>query len=75
MANVFLNAWQVNLSIFAIFGLVSCNSENQGGNDVEYTIEFNSNGGSEVADILVEQGEGVKQPNDPVKEGFKFKGW
>ena len=63
------------LSIFAIFGLVSCNSENQGGNDVEYTIEFNSNGGSEVADILVEQGEGVKQPNDPVKEGFKFKGW
>ncbi|WP_461816198.1 InlB B-repeat-containing protein [Faecalimonas sp.] len=39
------------------------------------TVKFNSMGGSLVEDEIVENGKMVKKPQDPVKEGFVFKGW
>lgn len=41
----------------------------------EYTITFNSNGGSEVAPQTVKEGEKAAKPEDPSKEGYSFGGW
>lgn len=40
-----------------------------------FTITFESNGGSAVAPILLSANESITLPNDPLKEGFNFKGW
>lgn len=39
-----------------------------------YTMKFDSNGGSTVSDILVENGV-IKELPTPVKDGYKFVGW
>lgn len=39
------------------------------------TVSFNSNGGSEVNDIIQLSEGTVMAPADPEKEGFKFAGW
>ncbi len=45
------------------------------GGQVEYTITFNSNGGSAVSSQQVAAGGNVAQPADPVYEGYAFDGW
>lgn len=40
-----------------------------------FTISFNSNGGSEVKDINVEEGNKVIEPTEPSKDGYVFAGW
>ena len=40
-----------------------------------YTVTFNSNGGSSVASQTVVEGNNVARPNDPTREGYKFNGW
>ncbi len=42
---------------------------------VEYTVRFETNGGTEVADVKVTNGKTVEKPADPVKEDFLFVGW
>lgn len=41
----------------------------------EYTVTFNSNGGSEVSSQTVIVGNKVTKPTDPTKDGFIFIGW
>ena len=41
----------------------------------QYTISFNSNGGSSVSDIKQNYGTSVTKPADPTKEGYTFNGW
>lgn len=41
----------------------------------EFTVTFNSNGGSNAASQVVKSGEQVKEPEKPSKEGFVFAGW
>lgn len=41
----------------------------------EYTITFESNGGSEVDTQIIISGELVSVPKEPVKDGFIFGGW
>ncbi|MGE7675697.1 InlB B-repeat-containing protein [Lysinibacillus sp. NPDC094403] len=43
--------------------------------ETSYTITFDSNGGSEVASEEVKEGELVKTPTVPTKEGYAFAGW
>lgn len=43
--------------------------------DSKLTVEFDSNGGSEVEATEVEEGEPVKAPADPTREGYAFAGW
>lgn len=39
------------------------------------TVKFDSNGGSKVEDQIVQYGEKIVKPDDPVREGYKLKGW
>ncbi|MBR1837741.1 MAG: InlB B-repeat-containing protein, partial [Kiritimatiellae bacterium] len=41
----------------------------------EYTLAFDSAGGSEVADIVQDYGTAITPPADPVREGYTFTGW
>ena len=45
-------------------------------NDPEmFTVEFNTNGGSEIASVNVESGQTVARPADPTKDGKVFIDW
>lgn len=41
----------------------------------EFTIEFNSNGGTEIDSMIVKENQTISKPTDPTKEGYKFIGW
>ena len=41
----------------------------------EYTVTFNSNGGSAVSSQVVVEGNKVSKPTNPTKEGYTFGGW
>ena len=40
-----------------------------------YTVEFNTNGGSEIKDLSLEEGRIIPIPDNPTKEGFNFENW
>jgi len=40
-----------------------------------FTVSFESNGGSNVEDIEVEENSIIEEPSDPTKTGFVFAGW
>ncbi len=40
-----------------------------------YTVSFDTDGGSEVADQRLNYGELVEEPEEPVKPGYTFAGW
>ena len=44
-------------------------------NDILYTVSFDTDGGENISSVKVVQGEKVKRPNTPVKEGYKFVRW
>lgn len=44
-------------------------------NPTEYTVTFDSNGGSSVVPQTVKQGEKAKKPASPIKSGYTFNGW
>lgn len=41
----------------------------------KYTVTFDSNGGSVIAEEVVLKNETVTKPTDPTKEGYTFDGW
>lgn len=41
----------------------------------QYTVTFNSNGGSEVSSQTITEGSKVSRPSDPTKTGYNFGGW
>ncbi len=43
--------------------------------EVEYTVTFNSLGGSSVASQKVKSGEKATKPNDPTRDGYNFLYW
>lgn len=43
--------------------------------EITYSIIFNTEGGSLVETQVVDEGDMVKKPNDPVKVGYTFIGW
>ncbi len=41
----------------------------------EYTIKFDTDGGSVIESIKVKENEKIEKPSDPTKEGYDFAGW
>ena len=55
------------LLIVSIFVLTACKKN--------YTVTFNTDGGSKIEAIKVEKGGKVAKPTDPTKEGYTFTYW
>ncbi len=49
---------------------VACGDE-----PIQFTVTFDSMGGSEVASIVIEEGASIQIPTAPTKEGYVFAGW
>lgn len=41
----------------------------------QFTVEFDTNGGSEIAPVNVAAGQTISRPQDPTKDGKEFGGW
>ncbi len=57
------------LVVLAIFFVTGCNMEQ------DYTVTFDSNGGTAVESQVVKSGEKATEPTAPTKEGYTFVGW
>lgn len=58
--------------------MTSCTPEkesNKTEDPLKFTVTFDSNGGSAVKSIDVENGGTVTKPKDPQRDGYEFKGW
>ena len=60
----------VIIAIIIILLLKSC-----GGETVKYDVEFDTNGGTEVSALEIEEDGTIPKPEDPTKEGYVFVGW
>ena len=58
------------LAVTAAF--TSCNDDEK---TREFTVSFDSNGGSAVSSQTVKEGEKATKPDDPLREGYEFVGW
>lgn len=58
----------VSFLVLSGFLLSSCAKE-------EYTVNFDSNGGTIVSPITFTEGSTILMPTDPTKEGYTFGGW
>ncbi len=43
--------------------------------DISYEVSFETDGGTFVPDQYIAPGQTIRQPTDPVKEGYTFVGW
>lgn len=70
----------------ALFGLASCNEKEaeptpdmpdtpEIPEETGHKVVFNTNGGSKIDDISVEDGYQIQMPENPIKEGAFFDGW
>lgn len=55
-----------NITLVAVYEELQAN---------EYTITFNSNGGSAIASIVQEEGTPISAPTNPTRTGYTFNGW
>lgn len=58
--------------VFTLFLFFGCKKEEP---TKLYTVNFNSNGGSEVVKQSLKENSFIKEPSNPTKEGKKFLGW
>ncbi|MDE7372868.1 MAG: InlB B-repeat-containing protein, partial [Clostridia bacterium] len=54
---------------------VACNNDPPAAPPDEYTVTFDSDGGSSVDAQTVKSGEKAVEPDDPSKDEYDFKGW
>lgn len=68
-------SFSIILAIIMLFSLAVTLTACGGNGNAEYTITFDSNGGSAVSKITGKAGVEIKAPAAPVKDGFAFVGW
>jgi uncharacterized repeat protein (TIGR02543 family) len=56
-------------------GTVTMHARWTPGTPTQYTITFDTHGGSAVAAVKADAGTQVPKPNDPTQDGFAFAGW
>ena len=61
------------LALLVLSCMVACKQEQPA--PTSYVVTFDTQGGSEIAPVTVTEGEKVKKPSDPTKEGYYFGGW
>lgn len=61
------------LAIIACLFLTGCGCANK--NITEFTVDFDSNGGTIVESQTITNGEKATKPTNPTKEGYIFDGW
>lgn len=49
--------------------------ENQGNTLNQVIVKYDSNGGNNLQNTILDKGGKLSQPTDPVREGYKFDGW
>lgn len=76
--NVF-DGWYNDLELTTIFAFTTMPSEDitlyAKWSTIQYTISFNTNGGTEIDPIVLDYGTVVIEPTAPTKTGFEFAGW
>lgn len=60
------------LVIVSCLFLTACSCQRKVEN---FTVSFNSDGGTTVETVTVEDGKTIQKPSNPTKEGYTFKGW
>lgn len=65
--NRFIMVFMLLLTLFGTS--VACNKKS-----IEYTVTFESNGGSAVTAIVCNDGQSITLPSAPTKDGFTFSG-
>ena len=74
-------SWQLNGKDYDFNTKVTSNLtlvakwEKKNVSDKEYTVTFDSNGGSSISSQTVIEGSTVKKPENPTKEGYTFVSW
>lgn len=66
------------LGLIMVFALIACDPTEDPTDPVDpvtYEVTFDSNEGTAVSPITVEENETVSEPADPTKEGFIFQYW
>lgn len=63
----------VALLVLATLAFTACDDPTP--TPTNYTVTFDSNGGTEVAPLTVEEGKTATEPEAPTKEGHNFCGW
>ena len=64
----------VLMLVLSLSVLTACNKDGEH-NIKEYTITFDSKGGSAVQPVKAKAGAAITAPADPTKDGFVFAGW
>lgn len=63
------------LALGAMIMLSGCQKDNNPTNLPEFTVSFNTDGGSEIKDIKVQENQKLSKPANPTKGEFIFVGW
>jgi uncharacterized repeat protein (TIGR02543 family) len=58
-----------------LFVLVACDPDLVPEEDVEFTVTFETNGGTAIEEQIVVEGRAIAEPDVPSKEGHTFLGW
>lgn len=75
MKSCYFKLASVLFVLLIAFSIVACKEETPPEQPKECIVTFVTDGGSEIAPVTVLEGEKVKQPADPTKEGVYFGGW
>ncbi|MFA5471491.1 MAG: InlB B-repeat-containing protein, partial [Acholeplasmataceae bacterium] len=79
MSRAFIKRFSfVTLLLIMVFTVIACDDTEDPVDPIDpvtYTVTFNTNEGSAVASIDVEENDKVTKPADPTKEGFTFEYW